>query len=221
MSFITKKLEKALGVDLNGDGVIGSNRNRSRGGGGIVNKIEKVAGVDLNGDGYIGGGGGRGMNRGPGRGHLQNRRGRGGGRHPVLQNYGQQGGPNYSPQFNQYGGSGYGPNPQLSNNDILVDRLEKATGHDLNGDGRIGVVGPGSPHNQYGPPPPYSMNNNQYGGSYNYQPNFNQNGGPRYGSNPYRPNNDMMVDQLERATGVDLNGDGRIGGHGRQFNRNY
>ncbi|CAF3178018.1 unnamed protein product [Rotaria socialis] len=47
MSFITRKLEEKLGVDLNGDGRIG--------GPGLAAKIEAATHVDLNRDGIIGG----------------------------------------------------------------------------------------------------------------------------------------------------------------------
>ncbi|CAF1360401.1 unnamed protein product [Rotaria magnacalcarata] len=47
MSFITRKLEEKLGVDLNGDGRIG--------GPGLTAKVEAATHVDLNRDGIIGG----------------------------------------------------------------------------------------------------------------------------------------------------------------------
>ncbi|CAF0796239.1 unnamed protein product [Rotaria sp. Silwood1] len=76
MSFLTRKLEEKLGVDLNGDGKIGGpgltskmeaathvdfNHDGIVGGyrpppdGGLVGKIEKATHIDLNKDGYIGG----------------------------------------------------------------------------------------------------------------------------------------------------------------------
>ncbi|CAF1176033.1 unnamed protein product [Rotaria magnacalcarata] len=86
MNFITKQLEKKLGVDLNGDGIIGSGYGR---GGSLVN-------------GRIG--------RGPA---------------PF---------PNYPQSYNSYGGP---PNFQ-SGNSGMINELEKATNIDLNHDGRIG-----------------------------------------------------------------------------------
>jgi hypothetical protein len=132
--------------------------------------------MDLNGDGRIGGGGyGQApqYNQYGPPGYPPNHNQYGGGGYP--QNYGQYGGggcpPNYNqysgapcpPQYNQYGAPGYGPTPQYSHGGGggggagggLINQLERATGMDLNGDGRIGGAG-------Y--PPNY--NNNQYGRHY-------------------------------------------------------
>jgi hypothetical protein len=47
IDYITNKVEKVIGLDLNGDGRIG--------GPGITSKIEQATHVDLNRDGIIGG----------------------------------------------------------------------------------------------------------------------------------------------------------------------
>ncbi|CAF3713762.1 unnamed protein product [Rotaria socialis] len=51
MNFITKQLEKKLGVDLNGDGIIGSGYGS---GGSLIGKVEEATHIDLNNDGRIG-----------------------------------------------------------------------------------------------------------------------------------------------------------------------
>ncbi|CAF2093367.1 unnamed protein product [Rotaria magnacalcarata] len=147
MNFITKQLEKKLGVDLNGDGIIGSGYGR---GGSLVGKLEEATHIDtnnsnimkaysvfqekclhnsriilLNKDGRIG--------RGPA---------------PF---------PNYSQSYNSYGGP---PNFQ-SGNSGMINELEKATNIDLNHDGRIG----GGP----APFPNYPQSYNSYGGPPNFQ----------------------------------------------------
>lgn len=144
----------------------------------------------------------------------------------------------------------------------MMNQLEKATGMDLNGDGRIGA-GMGHPpqHNQYGSG--YPQNYGQYGGApgpqYNqygppgggYPPNYGappgpqynqQYGPPGYAPGPqnygqygppggYAPNPHQgggggggLINQLEKATHMDLNGDGSVGGAGHgynQYNRHY
>jgi len=108
---------------------------------------------------------------------------------------------------------------------------------DLNGDGRIGGgYGHAPAYNHYGPPgyppqyhqyggapcppnygpygaPPY----NHYGGAPCPPPHYNQYGAPGYGPAPYHHHGGGgagggLVNQLERITNMDLNGDGRIGG---------
>lgn len=117
---------------------------------------------------------------------------------------------------------------------------------DLNGDGRIGggpAYGHPAPYNQYGPqqyPPQYGYAPppNQYGApgyppQYGHAPPYNQYGPPGYGPqyNQYAapaPHygggggaGGGLVNQLEKVTGMDLNGDGRIGGHPQQYGRHY
>ncbi|CAF4070514.1 unnamed protein product, partial [Adineta steineri] len=141
-------------------------------GGGLINQLEKATHMDLNGDGRVGGGYG---------GHAQpyNQYGPPGyppqynqyGGAPCPPQYNQQygGGPGYPPQYNQYGGApcppqynqqygapGYGPAPYHgggggAGGGGLINQLEKITGMDINGDGRIGGgYGHAPPHNQYG-----------------------------------------------------------------------
>ncbi|CAF1167565.1 unnamed protein product [Rotaria sp. Silwood1] len=80
-NFITKQVENKLGVDLNGDGMVGSGRGQSQGyggaGGGVMNQVEKATNMDLNGDGRVGGGMGHGQQSG-GYGHNPNSGGSGG-----------------------------------------------------------------------------------------------------------------------------------------------
>ncbi len=124
----------------------------------------------------------------------------------------------------------------------MVNQLEKVTHMDLNGDGRIGGYPP--QYNQY--PPAYPQNYNQcygapcppnygpYGGpSYapNYgapcPPQFNQYAGPSYGPGygpsympaPQHGAGGGLINQLEKVTHMDLNGDGRIGGYPPQYNQ--
>ena len=130
----------------------------------------------------------------------------------------------------------------------MVNQLERATHMDLNGDGRIGGGGYGYGHapayNQYGPPgyppqyghtPPY----NQYGPpgyppQYGPPPPCNQYGPPGYGPqyNAYAapaPHyggggggaGGGLINQLEKVTGMDLNGDGRIGGRPQYYGPRY
>ncbi|CAF1003249.1 unnamed protein product [Adineta steineri] len=66
MSFINNTLEKKTGLDLNHDGIVGSEKNAEKqygadlngdgyiGGEGIQSKIERTTHVDLNNDGIIG-----------------------------------------------------------------------------------------------------------------------------------------------------------------------
>ena len=121
----------------------------------------------------------------------------------------------------------------------LINRIEKTTGIDLNHDGRIGGLPNFTPHHPpYGSHPPHMqppVNNNglinelerttnidlnrdgRIGGQPNYPPQY-----PTYGSGPppagpfpnmYPPgNNSGLINELERATNIDLNHDGRIGG---------
>ena len=53
IDFLKKKIEKKIGIDLDGDGRIGGS---GHGSGGPVGQAEKVLKVDLNHDGRIGGG---------------------------------------------------------------------------------------------------------------------------------------------------------------------
>ncbi|CAF4454539.1 unnamed protein product, partial [Adineta steineri] len=93
------------------------------------------------------------------------------------------------PNFNQTGNSG------------LINELEKATNIDINHDGRIG----GGPSNY---PPP---NSQPFGGP-SYPPPPNSYNGPGYPPNFNQSGNDSMINELEKATNIDLNHDGRIGG---------
>ncbi|CAF0927808.1 unnamed protein product [Adineta ricciae] len=166
-NFITKQIEKKIGMDLNGDGVVGSGRGHGHaqghgsGGaaGGVINQVERATGMDLNGDGRIGGGAS--MGHGPqygaqGYGPSPNSYGAPG----YQQNPNAYGGPGYGQMPNQFGGPGYGQMPNQYG----------------------GPGGYGPPPNQfggpgYGPPP------NQFGGP-GYGQNPNQFGGPGYGGNP-------------------------------------
>ncbi len=136
-------------------------------GGGMINQLEKVTHMDLNGDGRVGGGG-------YGQAPPYNQYGPPGyppqynqyGGAPCPPNYGGYGGPSYPPNYNQYGGApcppqfnqygapGYGPAPHYGGGGGagggLINQLEKVTGMDLNGDGRIGGSGYPQNHNQYG-----------------------------------------------------------------------
>jgi len=101
-----------------------------------------------------------------------------------------------------------------------MNQIEKATGMDLNGDGRVGGAGHAPQYNQYGAPSGYPPNYNQYGPPQGQQ--YNQYGGaPGYGHNPHQGGGagGGLMDQLERATGMDLNGDGRVGGSGQGYNQ--
>jgi hypothetical protein len=126
----------------------------------------------------------------------------------------------------------------------LVNQLEKVTHMDLNGDGRIGGgYGHAPQYNQYGPPayppqynqygggsyapnygsyggPSYPPNYNQYGGA-PCPPQFNQYGGPGYGPAPHHGGGGGggLINQLEKVTHMDLNGDGRIGGYPQHHNQ--
>ncbi|CAF0923755.1 unnamed protein product [Rotaria sp. Silwood1] len=172
-NFITKQIEKKTGMDLNGDGVIGYGRGGYGGGygqghgagGGLINQLEKATHMDLNGDGRVGGGYGHAPPYNqygpPGYPPQYNQYG---GAPPCPSNYGPYGGPPnynqyggapYPPQVNQYGGPGYGAAPYhggSSGGGGLINQLEKATGMDLNGDGRVGGSGYRQPHNPYGHP---------------------------------------------------------------------
>ena len=113
---------------------------------------------------------------------------------------------------------------------------------DLNGDGRIGGgyghAPPQHHYNQYGgagyapPPPQYGAPYGgapcppNYGGAYGYPQNYGMappppqgqyppyGGAPAYGYPPahHGGGGGGLLNQLEKATGMDLNGDGRIGG---------
>jgi hypothetical protein len=123
----------------------------------------------------------------------------------------------------------------------LVNQLERATHMDLNGDGRVGGGYGHAPHyNQYGPPgyppqynhyggAPYPPNYGPYGGpgcppNYNQYggtpcpPPFNQYGGPGYGPAPHHSGGGGLINQLEKITHMDLNGDGRIGASYPNYN---
>ena len=156
--------------------------------------------------------------------------------------YGRQG---YGGAHGQgHGGAGGG----------LMNQLEKATHMDLNGDGRVGggYAHPPQYHqqgaggyppqfNQYGAPP-CQPNYGSYGAP-GYAPNYNQYGGPapppqfnQYGAPGYAPGPQYhsggggggggLMNQLEKITHMDLNGDGRIGGGSgyppnQQYGRHY
>jgi hypothetical protein len=82
----------------------------------------------------------------------------------------------------------------------MMNQLEKATNMDLNGDGRIGGYPTHPPnYNPYGVPP--------------YAPHFDSYSGPAHPSNFHQPGGGGLINQLEKVTNMDLNGDGRIGGH--------
>ena len=138
LDFLKKQAEKKLGVDLDGDGVIGSGKHLSLnarrlcwcskkgrsghgGTGGVMNQVEKATHMDLNGDGRIGVGAGHGqqVNHGGGAGHGQ--------------------------QIN-HGGGAHGGGARGSGGlaGSVMNQVEKATKMDLNGDGRIG--GGARPH---------------------------------------------------------------------------
>ncbi len=126
-----------------------------------------------------------------------------------------------------------------------MNKLERATHMDLNGDGRIGGGGYGyghaPPYNQYGPPPPcppqygYAPQYNQYGPpgyppQYGQAPPYNQYGAPGYapqynqyaGPVPHHGGaGGGLINQLEKVTGMDLNGDGRIAGQPQYYGRHY
>ncbi|CAF5220251.1 unnamed protein product [Rotaria magnacalcarata] len=149
----------------------------------------------------------------------------------YLSKIGRQG---YGGGYGQAHGAGGG----------MMNQLEKVTHMDLNGDGRVGGAGYGHapPPNQYGPPgyppqynqyggapcppnygayggPGYPPNYNQYGGGYPPPP-MNQYGAPGYASAPYQGGGGGggmgggLINQLEKVTHMDLNGDGRVGGSG-------
>lgn len=97
---------------------------------------------------------------------------------------------------------------------------------DLNGDGRVGGgYGHAPPPNAYGQPC-YPPAYNQYGGSpypQNYgaygggcpppMPQMNQYGAPGYGGTPHHGSGGGgFMNQIEKMTHMDLNGDGRVGG---------
>lgn len=132
----------------------------------------------------------------------------------------------------------------------MMNQLERATHMDLNGDGRIGgapAYGHAPPYNQYGPqhyPPQYGYAPpppppNQYGApgyppQYGHAPPYNQYGPPGYAPqyNQYgapAPHyggggggaGGGLINQLEKATGMDLNGDGRVGGQPQYYGRHY
>ncbi|UJR36209.1 hypothetical protein I4U23_028941 [Adineta vaga] len=171
MNFITKQVEKKLGVDLNGDGVIGSGygRHGQGAGGGIMNHLEKATHMDLNGDGRIGNSYGHQNQYGPPGYPPQYNQYNQYGAPPCPPNYGPYGGqgcpPNYNqyggapcpPPFNQYGAQGYGPAPHHGGGGGggLINQLEKVTGMDLNGDGRVGGAG-------YGYAPQYNQHGRHY-----------------------------------------------------------
>jgi hypothetical protein len=100
----------------------------------------------------------------------------------------------------------------------MLGAVENATGMDLNGDGRVGHR---PMYQQYGPQ--YHYGGPQYGGP--------QYGGPQYGGPAFYPPPPVhyyaaqpqvvhyygpppvhpVLGAVENATGMDLNGDGRIG----------
>ena len=219
-SGLINELEKATNIDLNGDGRIGAQSNyppyfppynpysAPPPGAGLMNELEKATHMDLNGDGRIGGQ------------------------------------PAYPHNFQQPSGSLYPPPPPPSfqpPGSGLVNELERATNIDLNGDGRIGGQPPFPPNFQqpnapfYPPPPPPNYQppgggfvneleratnidlngDGRIGGQPPFPPNFQQPNAPFYPPLPppnFQPPGGGFVNELERATNIDLNGDGRIGG---------
>ena len=108
LDFFTKQVEKKLGVDLDGDGKIGSGRTGTSAhgaSGGMMNQFEKAVHMDLNGDGRVGGAG---TSQGTG------------------QYYASSGAHGYAGVGSGGGSGGF------------MGQLEKATHMDLNGDGRVG-----------------------------------------------------------------------------------
>ncbi|CAF1602441.1 unnamed protein product [Adineta ricciae] len=282
------ELEKATNIDLNHDGRIGGGPNyppnyppfggpppppsygQPGGGGSMINELERATNIDLNGDGRIGGGpsypppnfppyGGPPYNGPP---------------PPNFNQYGGNsminelekatnidlnhdgrigGGPSYPPNYPPFGGPPPPPSyGQPGGGSSMISELERATNIDLNGDGRIGG-GPSYPPSNFPPyggppyngPPPPPPNFNQYGGNSMINeleratnidlngdgrigggpsyppPNFPPYGGPPY-NGPPPPNfnqhgGNSMINELERATNIDLNGDGRIGGPPNNF----
>ena len=74
----------------------------------------------------------------------------------------------------------------------MMNQLEKVTKTDLNGDGRIG------------------------GGAGHGQPQQHQGGGAAHGQQHRQGGGGLaggLMNQLEKATHMDLNGDGRVGGN--------
>jgi hypothetical protein len=99
----------------------------------------------------------------------------------------------------------------------MIDKVEQAIHMDLNGDGRVGGGGGGmgnnQQYNQYGGQG-YPPNNNQFGGPGSGQ----QFGGSGFGQNPQQGGGGGggFMGQLENMTGMDFNGDGRVGNSGQQ-----
>ncbi|CAF3539110.1 unnamed protein product [Rotaria sp. Silwood1] len=158
---MTKQIEKKLGVDLDGDGVIGS-KGRGHGGGsqshgyesgGLVNQLENVTHTDFDGDGRIGN------------------------KPAYSSNYNQQHGQANFSNHNQYhgqpyhssndpfsashGSSHYNPYDvtggsashfdQFGAGRGLINQFEQVAQMDLDGDGRIGnKPGHSSNFNPYG-----------------------------------------------------------------------
>lgn len=106
----------------------------------------------------------------------------------------------------------------------MINQLERATGMDLNGDGRVGG-GYGHPQQQYYPPPQqcYPPPPQQYYAPppQQYYPPPQQYPPQQYGAPGYAPGyapaphhggGGGLINTLEKVTHMDLNGDGRIGG---------
>ncbi|CAF0753565.1 unnamed protein product [Adineta steineri] len=92
--------------------------------------------------------------------------------------------------------------PQLGSNDLIND-LERSTNMDINGDGLIG--------GQRSQPPQYQPNNGPP-----FRSEFNVYLAPKHPPNfPRRGSNDLIND-LERSTNTDIDGDGLIGGQRSQ-----
>jgi hypothetical protein len=105
----------------------------------------------------------------------------------------------------------------------MLDKVEQTINMDLNRDGRIGGgggMGNNQQYNQYGGqgyPPNNNQQYNEYGGQ-GYPPNNNQFGGGGFGQNPQQGGGGGggFMGQLENMTGMDFNGDGRVGNSGQQ-----
>ncbi|CAF4642576.1 unnamed protein product, partial [Rotaria socialis] len=100
--------------------------------------------------------------------------------------------------------------------DFITKQLEKKLGVDLNGDGIIGsgmkVFQEKCLHNSR----IILLNNDGRIGRGpapfpNYPPAYNSYGGPPHPPN-FQSGNQGMINELEKATNIDLNHDGRIGG---------
>jgi hypothetical protein len=94
----------------------------------------------------------------------------------------------------------------------MMNQMERTTGMDLNGDGRIGG-GMGQPqqYNQFSGPGSQGFTQYSISSTFQTGPQF---GGHGFAQNPLHGGGSML-NQMENMTGVDLNGDGRVGGSGQ------